>query len=165
MLNLKALAFAALLVLPTTAVATAGPAENELLAKYAGEWRGSGRVTGPDPGTVVCRITFRATDSGRLTYSGRCSYSGQGAASFRGAVVYNDATKRFEASSSAQGASTTTTGRRQGNSITFASEGMETRYGTVSSTLTLGGNAIKMAFKLVDDGETTASAITLQKRQ
>lgn len=164
MLNLKALAYAALLVLPATA-ATAGPAENELLARYAGEWRGSGQVTGPDPGTVVCRITFRATESGRLTYSGRCSYSGQGAASFRGAVAYNDAAKRFEAASSAQGASMTSVGRRSGNSIVFASEGMETRYGTVSSTLTLGGNAIKMAFKLVDDGETTASSITLQKRK
>jgi hypothetical protein len=161
--NLKALALAALIALPTASAALAGPAESALLAKYAGEWRGSGQVTGPDPGTVVCRITFRATDAGRLTYSGRCSYSGQGAASFRGTIAYNDSAKRFEAISSAQGTSMSSTGKRQGSSIVFASEGMETRYGTISSTLTLGGSTIKMAFKLVDDGETTASSITLQK--
>ncbi|MGV3490894.1 MAG: hypothetical protein ACO1OG_06175 [Devosia sp.] len=161
--NLKALAFAALLALPIPTIAMAGPAETALLAKYAGEWRGTGQVTGPDPGTVVCRIAFRTTEAGRLTYSGRCSYSGQGAASFRGTLAYNDSSKRFEAVSSAQGTSMQSVGRKQGNSIVFASEGIETRYGTVSSTMTLGGSTIKMAFKLVDDGETTASSITLQR--
>jgi hypothetical protein len=164
MLNLKALALAAILVLPAAPVAFAGQAENALLARYAGEWRGTGKVTGPDPGTVVCRITFKDSTSGKLTYSGRCSYSGQGAASFRGTVAFDEATKKFVAASSAQGTSMTTVGRRNGSTLTFASNSADTRYGTVSSTMTLSPNAIKMAFKLVDDGQTTASSITLEKR-
>jgi hypothetical protein len=164
MLNLKTLALAAALALPATTMAFAGAAENALLSRYAGEWRGTGKVTGPDPGTVVCRITFKDSTSGKLTYSGRCSYSGQGAASFRGTVAFDEATRKFVAASSAQGASMTTVGRRNGSTLTFASSGSETRYGTVSSTMTLSPNAIKMAFKLVDDGQTTASSITLEKR-
>lgn len=162
--SLKVIALTAALVLPAALPALAGQAENALLARYAGEWRGSGKVSGPDPGTVVCRITFKAANSGRLTYSGRCSYSGSGAASFRGTMLYNDASRRYEASSSAQGVSTTTIGKKQGGGIVFAANGMKTRYGTASSVMTLGGNAIKMSFKLVDkDGATTASSISFQK--
>lgn len=159
---LVSLALAAALALPAT-TALAGEAETALLAKYAGEWRGTGKVSGPDPGTVVCRITFKPA-SGKLSYTGRCTYSGQGTASFRGTMLYNDARKRFEASSSAQGVSTTTIGKRQGGGIVFAANGMDTRYGTASSVMTLAGNAIKMSFKLVDkDGETTASSISFSK--
>lgn len=144
--------------------ALAGPAENALLAKYAGEWKGTGKVTGPDPGTVVCRITFKPTPAGKLTYNGRCTYSGQGTASFRGTMLYNDATRRYEASSSAQGVSTTTIGKKQGGGIVFAASGMDTRYGTASSVMTLAGNAIKLSFKLVDkDGATTASSISFSR--
>lgn len=156
------LALAAALAL-SGAPALAGQAENALLAKYAGEWRGTGKVSGPDPGTVVCRITFKPS-SNKLSYTGRCTYSGQGTASFRGTMLYNDAKKRFEASSSAQGVSTTTVGKKQGGGIVFAASGMDTRYGTASSVMTLAGNAIKMSFKLVDkDGETTASSISFKK--
>jgi hypothetical protein len=163
-LNLFAsLAVLVALALPV-APAFAGPAENALLAKYAGDWRGTGKVTGPDPGTVVCRISFKPAASGKLTYSGRCTYSGQGTASFRGTMLYNDASKRYEAASSAQGTSTTAVGKKQGGGIVFATSGMDTRYGTVSSVMTLAGNAIKMSFKLVDkDGATSASSITFNR--
>ena len=70
--SLKVLALASALALPVALPAVAGPAENALLAKYAGDWRGTGKVTGPDPGTVVCRISLKAGSSGKLTYSGRC---------------------------------------------------------------------------------------------
>lgn len=157
------LAMVAALALPTP-LALAGEAENATLAKYAGEWRGSGQVTGPDPGTVVCRITFKPASSGKLSYTGRCTYSGQGTASFRGTMLYNDATKRYEASSSAQGVSSTTVGKKQGSSIVFAANGMDTRYGTASSVMTLAGSSIKMSFKLVDkDGATTASSISFSR--
>lgn len=154
------LALLAALALPVTPV-VAGPAENAVLAKYAGDWKGTGKVTGPDPGTVVCRISLKPAASGKLSYSGRCTYSGQGTASFRGTMLYNDATNRYEAASSAQGVSTTTIGKKQGGGIVFATSGVDTRYGTISSTMTLAGNAIKLSFKLIDkDGETTASSIT-----
>jgi hypothetical protein len=156
------LALLAALAMPTATV-RAGEAESAVLAKYAGEWRGTGKVTGPEPGTVVCRITFKPA-SGKLSYTGRCTYSGQGTGSFRGTMLYNDARKRYEASSSAQGVSTTTIGKKQGGGIVFAASGMDTRYGTASSVMTLAGNAIKMSFKLVDkDGETIASSISFSK--
>jgi len=162
--SLKVLALASALALPVALPAIAGPAENALLAKYEGSWRGSGKVTGPDPGTVVCRLTFKAASAGKLTYSGRCSFGGSGAASFRGSMVYNDATKRFEASSSAQGANTTTVGKRAGNTIVFASAGIKTSYGLASSVMTLSGSSIKLGFTLVDKkGQTTASAISFKK--
>lgn len=163
--SLKLLLSLALLAAMAQPVAPvlAGEAETALLAKYAGEWKGTGKVTGPDPGTVVCRITFKPTGA-KLSYTGRCTYSGQGTASFRGTMLYNDAKKRFEASSSAQGVSSTTIGKKQGGGVVFASSGMDTRYGTASSVMTLAGNAIKMSFKLVDkDGETTASSISFSK--
>ena len=162
--SLKVLTVATALALPVALPAWAGPAENAVLAKYAGEWRGTGKVTGPDPGTVVCRITFKSAASGKLSYTGRCSFAGTGAASFRGTMLYNDARKRYEASSSAQGVAATTIGKKQGGGIVFATEGMQTRYGTASSVMTLAGNSIKLNFKLVDEkGETTASSITFQK--
>lgn len=157
------LALISALVVPGTP-ALAGPAEDALLARYAGEWRGVGKVTGPDPGTVVCRITFQPSSSGKLSYTGRCSYSGQGTASFRGTMFYNDATKRYEALASAQGVSSSTVGKKQGNSIVFASSGMTTRYGTASSVMTLAGDAIKLSFKLVDkQGQTTTSSISFSR--
>src|SRR5689334_10048146 len=107
-LNLLAsLALLAALALPV-APAVAGPAESALLAKYAGDWKGTGKVTGPDPGTVVCRMSLKPSASGKLTYSGRCTYSGQGTASFRGTIQYNDASNRYEAASSGQGVSANT---------------------------------------------------------
>jgi hypothetical protein len=145
------------------APAVAGPKEAALLASYAGEWRGKGKVTGPDPGTVVCRITFKPGKSGALSYSGRCSF-GVGQTTFRGAISYNDAKGRFEASSAAQGVASTAIGKKSGNGITFSTTGMDTRYGTASSTMALAGNAIKLSFKLVDKkGEVTASSITFGK--
>jgi hypothetical protein len=160
----KALALAALLALPATA-AIAGPAENQLLARYEGEWRGTGKVTGPDPGTVVCRLTFKPSSAGKLGYTGRCSYSGSGTASFRGTIAYNDAARAFEASSSAQGASMRTVGKRVGGSIVFASANTRTTHGTVSSIMTLASNSIKLGFTLVDrQGRTSASSINFQKR-
>ena len=164
MRHLKALALAALLAMPAAAT-MAGPSENALLAKYEGEWRGTGKVTGPDPGSVACRITFKPASTGKLSYTGRCSYSGSGAASFRGTIAYNDATRSFEASSSAQGASVRTVGKRVGGGIVFASANTQTTHGRASSIMTLGGSSIKLSFVLVDKkGRTTASSITFKKR-
>lgn len=160
---LASLALFAALALPV-APTLAGPAENALLAKYAGDWKGTGKISGPDPGTVVCRISLKPSASGKLSYSGRCTYSGQGTASFRGTMLYNDATNRYEAAASAQGVSTTTVGKKQGGGVVFSTNATDTRYGTVSSVMTLAGNAIKLSFKLVDkEGATSASSITFNR--
>ena len=52
--------------------AFAGPTEPALLAKYEGTWKGT--VSGPNPGTVVRRLTFKTATIGQLNYSGRCSF-------------------------------------------------------------------------------------------
>jgi hypothetical protein len=147
----------------TVAPAFAGSAETALLASFAGDWRGKGKVTGPDPGTVVCRLSFNIGKSGTLSYTGRCSF-GVGQTSFRGAIFYNDARGRFEASSDAQGVSTTAVGKKSGGGVVFSSSGVDTRYGLATSTMSLTGKAIKLSFKLVDTkGATTASNITFSK--
>lgn len=144
--------------------ALAGPAEIALLAKYAGDWRGTGKVSGPDAGNVTCRLSFKPSSSGKLSYSGRCTFGSQGGASFRGTMHYNDAKKQFEAATSGQGATGSTVGKRQGNSLIFNAAGIESSYGTASSTMTLNPSSIKLSFKLVDkDGQTTSSNISFSK--
>ena len=160
---LRRLALILGLLLPATLPALAGPAETALLAKYEGTWRGKGQVSGPDPGTVVCRLTFKTATSGKLNYSGRCSF-GAGGTSFNGAMIYNDAKNRFESSSSSTGFSATTIGKKQGGDIVFVNTPTDTIRGKASSTMTLGSSAIKLSFKLVDKkGKTTASRISFTK--
>ena len=143
--------------------ALAGPAETALLAKYEGTWKGKGTVSGPNPGTVVCRLTFKTATSGKLNYSGRCSF-GAGGTSFSGAMIYNDTKGRFESVSSSTGFSATTIGKKQGGGIVFVMTPTDTTYGTASSTMTLGTSSIKLSFKLVDKkGQTTASSISFAK--
>jgi hypothetical protein len=163
MLILKLLVPAIVLSAAATLPAVAGPKESALLASFAGDWRGKGKVTGPDPGTVVCRLSFKAATAGKLSYTGRCSF-GTGAPSFRGTILYNEARKRFEAYSSAQGASSNVVGKKQRGGVAFSASGIETRYGTASSVMTLIGNAINLSFKLVDKkGKVTASSVVFGK--
>ena len=162
-LTLKILALVPAFFAPLALPALAGPSENALLAKYAGNWRGTGEVTGPNAGSVVCRLSFKPADSGAVSYSGRCSF-GAGGYSFRGAMAYDDANKRFFSQSSVQGKQVSTTGKKSGNTITFASS-LDTEHGAATSSFSLAGNAIKMSFKVVDKkGRATASAISFAKQ-
>ena len=161
--SLKVLALVPAFLAPLSLPALAGSAENAILAKYAGNWRGTGEVKGPDPGSVVCRLSFKPTDSGALSYSGRCSF-GAGGYSFRGAMAYDDAKNRFFSQSTVQGEQVSTTGKRSGNTITFSSS-TTTRYGDAASSFALAGNAIKLRFKLVaKKGRTTSSSISFAKQ-
>lgn len=161
--SLKVLALVPALLAPLALPAFAGSTENALLAKYAGNWRGTGEVTGPNAGSVVCRLSFKPADSGAVSYSGRCSF-GAGGYSFRGAMAYDDARNRFFSQSTVQGEQVNTTGKKSGNTITFASS-METQYGAASSSFSLAGNAIKLSFKVIDKkGRATASAINFAKQ-
>lgn len=161
--SLKVLALIPAFLAPLSLPALAGSAENALLAKYAGSWRGTGEVTGPNAGSVVCRLSFKPTDTGAVSYTGRCSF-GAGGYSFRGAMAYDDAKKRFYSQSSVQGEQVNTTGKRSGNTITFSST-TKTQYGDAASSFSLAGNAIKLSFKLVDKkGRATTSAINFVKQ-
>ncbi len=145
------------------APAISGPEETALLASYAGGWVGSGKVTGVETGDVDCTMTLTANRSGKVNYKGRCDF-GSGTAGFTGTMHYNDAARRFEANTSAQGVSGGAVGKRQGGGIVFSMSGLESSYGTVSSTLSLTGGKISMKFELLDkDGKKTASSIAFSR--
>ena len=161
--SLKVLALIPVFLAPLSLPAFAGKAENALLAKYAGNWRGTGEVTGPNAGSVVCRLSFKPADNGAVSYTGRCSF-GAGGYSFRGAMAYDDAKNRFYSQSSVQGEQVNTTGKKSGNTVTFSSS-TDTQYGKATSNFSLAGNAIKLSFKLIDKkGRATASAISFSKQ-
>ena len=83
-------AFAALLLVPATAPAIAGPNETAFLERLVGTWKGTGKISGPEGGNVSCRLTFKPSGA-RLNYSGRCALSGgSGAQSFTGSIRFND---------------------------------------------------------------------------
>lgn len=157
------LALAACALALMAAPTLAGPQEAALLAGYAGSWRGSGPVTGIEEGTVDCAMTLTAAKSGKVNYSGKCSFS-SGTAGFTGTMHYNDASRRYEAATSAQGVSGAAVGRKQGGGIVFSMSGLESTYGRVSSTLALDGDTIGMKFELLDkDGVKTSSSITFRR--
>jgi hypothetical protein len=161
--SLKVLALVPAFLVPLALPALAGPAESALLAKYAGAWKGTGDVKGPDPGKVVCRLTFKPLDTGPLSYSGRCSF-GAGGYTFRGTMAYDDANGRFISQSSVQGEQITSVGKRSGNNVTFSSS-IESRHGNAESSFQLAGNAIKLGFKLVDPkGRTSSSSINFSRQ-
>ena len=160
----KAVLLAGALALPLGLPALAGPRDTALLAQLEGSWRGRGDATGANSGPVACRMSFKPSGGDKLNYTGRCSLGGSGATSFRGTILYNEAKNRFESASSSQAGTSRVIGKRQGNTIVFSSANMQTSYGVVSSTMTLGPTAIGMSFKLVDnDGKATGSKINLTK--
>lgn len=116
-----------------------------MLQEYVGTWKGKGRLTGAEEGTVVCRLTLRPAGQ-KIAFNGRCAYDGSGAKSFSGTMTYNDAKKRFESTSSA---SRTVPGKKSGGGIVFTAEQSDRR-GTVTSTLSLNGGSIKVNFHMVD---------------
>lgn len=159
---LAGLAAALSLVLLSCAGALAGPAESRLLSSYQGNWRGAGDVTGAEPGSITCRLVVRNTGPSVVAYAGRCNYGG-GGTSFRGAMTYNDAARRYEASTSAGGVDSVTVGRKQGGGLVFHTGGLETRYGTISTSLAFARD-IQMAFELVDPRGRVTSANILFSR-
>jgi hypothetical protein len=153
------LVVAAATALSGAAPAFAGAKEAAVLASYSGDWRGKGKITGDNPGTVVCRMSLKSGNSGKLSYNGRCSF-GQGAASFAGTMLYNDATRRYEAVTSTRGQSTTSVGKPTGNGVTFTTATNDDQIGKVSSTIALSGDKITLSFQMTDTkGGKTASSI------
>lgn len=156
----KTLAFLAAALLSVPAIpAFAAPADVELLQSYAGSWRGAGELTGPDSGAVRCRLTFRPSGQ-KLSFTGRCTVAGSGTRGFTGTIAFNDATGRYEASSS----DGTVVGRKSGNTITFNMSD-STVQGEVTSTMSLRGDQIRVDFELkdADTGEVSGSRVTFTR--
>lgn len=158
--RLLGVAFAALLCLPATVPAFAGPSETAFLNRLVGTWKGAGKITGPEGGNVSCRLTFKPV-AGKLNYTGRCALSGGSAAqSFSGSIRYNDSTGRYESSSSGK----TVAGKKSGGTLVFTTTQKDMR-GSGTSTMSLSASAIKVQFKLVDGstGETSQGSIPFTK--
>lgn len=156
----KTLAFLAALLFaaPVTAPALAAPADVELLQSYVGTWNGAGELTGPDSGSVRCRLTFRPSGE-KVRFTGRCTLAGSGSRSFSGTMAFNDETGRFEASST----DGSVVGRKSGRNITFNMSDTTTQ-GEVTSTMSLRGNEIRIEFELTNrKGEVSGSRVTFTR--
>lgn len=159
-MNKKTLAFLAAALLSVPAIPVfAAQADVDLLKTYAGSWRGEGELTGPDSGSVRCRLTFRSLGE-KLSFTGRCTVAGSGTRGFTGSIAFNESTGRYEASSS----DGTVVGRKSGNSITFDMSST-TVQGDVTSTMQLSGNQIRVDFSLkdADTGEVSGSKVTFTR--
>ena len=141
------------------APAFAGPAETAFLARLAGTWTGSGKMTGEETGTAACKMVFRAS-TGSAKYTGRCNIRDIGAQGFSGSLVYNDARKRYEAR--AMGGSVA--GIKRGNSVVFTTKS-DSIAGSAYSTMTVSASRITIDFTIVNrstNGKTKAH-ITFSK--
>lgn len=134
-----------LLALVAPLPALAGANESALLASYAGTWTGKGEITGPEAGKVSCKLSMKATSTGKLTYNGRCSMSTI-ATGFNGTMQYNDSARRYEAITTARGESATAIGKPKGQGVVFTTSATDER-GSVSSTIALAGDTITFSFK------------------
>jgi hypothetical protein len=153
-----AAATAALLAL-SAAPAFAGAAENAFLSKLAGNWSGSGRITGSQPSAVSCKLQLKPSGA-RLNFTGRCDALDLGAQSFSGSLTYNDAAKRYEARSSSGG---TAIGVKKGNAVSFTTK-MRTIAGSGTTVMNLTTSRIGIDFSLTSpDGGTSKSHITFVK--
>ena len=162
----RTLALAGLLLVAPLSVAPAmaAKADVELLQSYVGDWRGKGEMVGAETETVVCRLSLSKGNQDKVNYSGRCSLAGT-VLSVNGTLAYNDGANRFEAAMSSNATfSGLAVGKRQGGGIVFSMSGLESSYGTVSSTLSLTGGKIGMKFEMLDkDGVKTASSINFSR--
>ena len=154
-----ALAAALLLILAPMAPAVAAPADVELLQSYAGSWRGAGELTGPDSGSVRCRLTFRPQGE-KLSFSGRCTVAGSGTRAFTGVLSFNEASGRYEASSM----DGTVVGSKSGRNITFNMSDT-TAQGDITSSMQFRGDQIRIDFELKDSdtGEVSGSRVTFTR--
>ena len=140
--------------------AAAGPTENAFLSKLAGNWVGSGSITGGQNGPVSCKLAFKPNGA-KLTFSGRCKVEDVGSQSFSGNITYNNATKQYEARSSSSDVSI---GVKRGNSVVFTTK-IKNIAGTGNSVMTVAANRISIDVDLVEkrSGDQSKSHVVFSK--
>ncbi len=106
-------ATAAIILAP--GLALAGPTEDAFLGKLAGTWKGSGKLTGAETGTVACTLTMRQRSDG-MNFSAKCDVPEFGQQNFSGIMSYNDAKGRYEARSPS---GEITVGSKKGSNVVF----------------------------------------------
>jgi hypothetical protein len=151
---------ALLLACPFILPASAAESDVRLIQSFAGDWSGKGRFTGAEEGNLECRLSMKSNGA-KLFYNGRCAIDGQGSQNFQGAIGYNADLNRYEARS---GNSPLVVGRRGSGGVVFTFADEDER-GSVNSTITLGSNALRLAFTLVngETGEVTKANIPFRK--
>ena len=157
--RLAGAALAALLIMPATVPAMAGPSETAFLERLVGTWKGKGKISGPEGGNVTCRLVLKPSGA-KVNYSGRCALSGgSGSQSFTGSIRFNDGSGKFESSSSGK----TVAGKKSGSSLVFTTAQSDMR-GKGTSTMTLSPSAIQVKFDLVNSkGEAHRGTIPFTK--
>ena len=159
--NLLRAALLALVLAPAaTAPAFAGDKEVAYLQSLAGTWKGKGKITGAESGTLTCRLTLKPSGE-RLNFNGRCAFSGGSAPqSFSGAIRFNDNKGVYESSSQGR----TVAGKKSGSSLVFSTS-MNDMRGKGTSVMTLSPGGIKVQFKMVNarSGEASQGSIPFSK--
>lgn len=132
----------------SAAPASAGPAENELLLSYVGNWQGQGAlVGGQEPEPFRCRLSVSRGNQSKINYAGRCSLVNMNL-SVSGTIAYDDAIRRYQAAmSSNAGFTGVAIGRQDGGSISFDLDEKQVDRG--GNDVRIGSNII-----LIDDSIT-----------
>ena len=161
----KAAALAGLVLGLAVFPALAGQKEIDALSAYIGDWKGKGTLSGANTETVVCRMSLKAGNSGKLNYAGRCSVAGQ-VLSVNGTIAYIDPNRRYEAAMTTNvGFSGMAVGRLQGDSIVFdLKERNKDDSGNdmaVDTSIVLKDQKINVSFKVtfVSTGESITAQI------
>jgi hypothetical protein len=116
-------------LMPLAGVAPAAAASSDaaMLQSYAGNYTGTGTISGgSSPQPVTCRISMQSAAPGKLNYIGRCSAG----VSFSLSGVITAANGRIQSTMSGSGGGMsgagTVTGARNGNGVSFSSSSRDT---------------------------------------
>lgn len=164
--GVAAAVLALIVTLTSVASVQAGPAEDELLQGFVGNWRGNSVLTGGDePEEFTCRMTIADGNGSRINFAGRCSLIGINLA-VNGTVAYIDENRRYEGAMTSNTAySGLAVGRQQGDRIIFnfqrrnlSDAGQDL---TVGSTIILDGDHITVEFIVTfnESGDTMEATV------
>jgi hypothetical protein len=137
-----------------------------MLQSYAGNYLGTGALSGANTGKVRCRISFQPATAGSVNYIGRCSADG---ADMALTGVLTSRNGHIEAAMSGSGGlSAVVTGVRRGDGVVFKSKQhvVDNRTDrTITSTMALTGGTIEVDFSMLDNktGKATTGAIPFVK--
>ncbi len=147
----------AALILPLATPVFAGEAEVRYLQSLAGQYAGSGTISGDDGGPVKCRLTLKPSGA-KLNYTGRCT-GGGGSQSFSGTIRFNDKTGRWESSSRGK----TVAGRKSGRTLTFTVASSDAR-GKGNSTMSFSPGSVSVKFDIRQrDGDRNTGTIPFRR--
>ena len=173
MISARSLVTSMVLVLGMGAsAALAGPAEEQYLQSYIGDWRGDGKlVNGGQSEDFSCRVEVSRGNQGSIRYAGNCRVAGL-PLSVAGTIAYVDAARRYEAvMSSSTEFRGSAIGRKQGDdTVLFDLKAEDTsvdkQAGQIGAKIELRGSNIRLSFQYAsaDSSSTADATVTFSKR-